>query len=273
MKSYRPKEEATEPQWKEAATETELYQHVAQSYRVYEDTLHQLASNQTATTCENVCDAESGSGSEAVFRSDRVLLPREVSDAIETVLESSSDRSCEPLQEAVDRRPSVRGGFGSLLVNSCLIFTKAAHGDLHGALERIGLCVDVCERYPGVCRSTVGCHLAHMVLISLAAIGDCRAQPMYNRLRECYNSFRPSGSRPVPPLDEWQAVDAFCEEVYCRAHDLGASKLKAFSASPVESMEACVGMKGTAIDEGKTALEGHWENQSGTLSACNVAEK
>ncbi|CAM9544289.1 unnamed protein product, partial [Ectocarpus fasciculatus] len=38
-------------------------------------------------------------------------------------------------------------------------------------------------------------------------------------------------------------------------------------------MEACVGMKGTVIEEGETVPQGHWENQSGALSACNVAEK
>ncbi|CAM9755098.1 unnamed protein product [Ectocarpus fasciculatus] len=112
-----------------------------------------------------------------------------------------------------------------------------------------------------------------MVLVSLAAIGDYRAQPMYDRLRGSYNSFRPSGSRPVPRLDEWQGVDAFCDDVYCRAQDLASGELKAFSASPVESMETCVGMKGTVIEEGETALQDHWENQCSTLSACNVAEK
>ncbi|CAM9379166.1 unnamed protein product [Ectocarpus fasciculatus] len=96
---------------------------------------------------------------------------------------------------------------------------------------------------------------------------------MYDRLRRSYNSFRPAGARPVPRLDEWQGVDVFCDDVYCRAQDLNASELKAFSASPVESMEACLGMEGTVTEKGETALQGDWENQSSTLSACNVAEK
>lgn len=60
------------------------------------------------------------------------------------------------------------------------------------------------------------CHLAHMMLVSLAAIGDPRAQAMYDRLRGFYNSCRPSGSRLVPPLEEWHGVGAFCDDVYCR---------------------------------------------------------
>ncbi|CAM9696229.1 unnamed protein product [Ectocarpus fasciculatus] len=273
MKSYRPKERATPPQLNGAATEVELYRYVAQSYRAFEVIVHQTASNQIATPCDNLCEAESDRGSDAALQLDLVLLPREVSDAIGTVLEGVSGLSLEPLQEAADRRPSVRGGFGSLLINAGLVFTKAALGDLHAALERIGRCVEVYERYPGVCRSTVGCHVAHVVLVSLAAIGDCRAQAMYDRLRGSYNSFRPAGSRPVPCLNEWRGVDDFCDDVYCRAQDLASSKLKAFSASPVESMIACVGTKGMVVEEGETALQGHWENQSSTLSACNVAEK
>lgn len=37
-----------------------------------------------------------------------------------------------------------------------LAFAKAAKGDVRAALERIGRCVEVCERYPGLCRSVMG---------------------------------------------------------------------------------------------------------------------
>ncbi|CAN0406817.1 unnamed protein product, partial [Ectocarpus sp. 8 AP-2014] len=244
-------------------TEVELYQYVAQSYRAYEQILHQIASNQIATTCENLCDAESDRGSDSDLRSDHVFLPREVSDAIGTYLESVRCLSFEPLEEAVDR-PSVRGGFGGLLINIGLVVTKAAQGDLHAALERIGRCVEVCERYPGLCRSTVGCHLAHIALASLAAVGGSRAQAMYDRMRGSYNSFRPAGSRPVPPLEEWNGVDAFCDDSFCRAMDLVSGKLKAFSAPPVDSIDTCVE---------ENIFQGGWQTQSATLPACNISEK
>ncbi|CAN0351208.1 unnamed protein product [Ectocarpus sp. 6 AP-2014] len=272
MKSYRSREEATPPQLNEAATEIELYQYVAQSYRAYEQILHQLASNQIATTCENQCDAESDRGLDSGLRSDHVLLPREVSGAIGTYFESVRCLSFEPLEEAVDR-PSVRGGFGGLLINLGLIFTKAAQGDLHAALERIGRCVEVCERYPGLCRSTVGCHLAHIALVSLAAIGGSRAQTMYDRLRGSYNSCRPAGSRPVPPLEEWDRVDAFCDDSFCRAMDLASGKLNALSAPSVDSIDTCVEGKGTDSDKGETIFQEGWQTQSAPLPASNIPEK
>ncbi|CAM9421108.1 unnamed protein product [Ectocarpus sp. 12 AP-2014] len=272
MKSYRSKEEATPPQLNEAATEVELYQYVAQSYRAYEQILHQLASNQIATTCETRRDAESDRGSDSALRSDHVFLPGEVSDAIGTYLESVSCLSFEPLEEAAGR-PSVRGGFGGLLINLGLVFTKAAQGDLHAALDRTGRCVEVCERYPGLCRSTVGCHLAHIALVSLAAVGGSRAQAVYDRLRGSYNSFRPAGSRPVPPLEEWDGVDTFCDDSFCRAMGLVSGKLKAFSALSVDSIDTCVEGKSTDSDKGETIVEGVWQIQSDTLPACNIPVK
>ncbi|CAM9752876.1 unnamed protein product [Ectocarpus fasciculatus] len=272
MKSYRSKEQATPPQLNEAATEAELYLYVAQSYIVYEQILHETVTKQSAMVFNSLYEAVSDGRSDGVRGVDQVFLPQELSDGIDKMWGSVGGLSFEPLERAVDR-PSVRGGIGSLLINTSLIFSKAAKGDLHAALEKMSLCLEVFEKYPGLCRSTVGCHLAHLVLVSLAAIGDCRAQPMYDKLRGCYNSFRSSRSRPIPPLDEWRGVDAFCDDVICRAMDLDGSKLKALSASLVESMESCAGTKNMVIDEGETALRGRWENQIGMISACNVAEK
>ncbi|CAN0046616.1 unnamed protein product [Ectocarpus fasciculatus] len=118
-------------------------------------------------------------------------------------------------------------------------------------------------------------HLAHVMLVSLAAVGDPRAQAMYDKLRGSYNSFRPSASRPVPPLEEWHGVDVFCDDLYCRAVDLQrvASRLQTSWASPVGSIDVCVGTKGADSEQGEKALQGHWETQSDTLSACDVAEK
>ncbi|CAM9773270.1 unnamed protein product [Ectocarpus sp. 8 AP-2014] len=272
-KLFSAQEQAT-PQLKEAATEVELYQYVAQSFRAFEQSVHVTASINSATAGDHLCEAAADGRSDTLLRSDHVLLPGEVANAMGTVLANGNFLDFEPLEEAVDRRPSVRGGVGSLQVNSTLVFKKAAKGDLHGALKRIGRCVEIFERYPGLCRSMIGCHLAHMMLVSLAAIGDPRAQAMYDRLRGSYNSCRPSGSRLVPPLEEWHGVDAFCDDVYCRAIDLGAHKLKAFSAPPVNSIDAPVEAEGVGADrdKGETAHEGQWETQSDTLSAHIVSE-
>ncbi|CBN75398.1 expressed unknown protein [Ectocarpus siliculosus] len=255
-KSFCAQEQAT-PQLKEAATEVELYQYVAQSFRAFEQTVHVTASINSATAGDHLCQAASDGRSDTLLQSDHVLLPGEVANAMGTVSASGNFLDFEPLEEAVDR-PSVRGGIGSLQVNSTLVFKKAAKGDVHGALKRVGRCVQIFERYPGLCRSMIGCHLAHMMLVSLAAIGDPRAQAMYDRLRESYNSCRPSGSRLVPPLEEWHGVVAFCDDVYCRAIDLFAHKLKAFSAPPVNSIDAPVETEGADADraKGETAHEG-----------------
>lgn len=37
-----------------------------------------------------------------------------------------------------------------------LVFKKGAKGDLSAALERVGRCVEVYERFPGLCSGTMG---------------------------------------------------------------------------------------------------------------------
>lgn len=58
--------------------------------------------------------------------------------------------------------------------------------------------------------------IAHSLLAALVALGDTRADDLYNRLRAAYNPFRPHGSLPVPPLEEWQGVASICEDFHCR---------------------------------------------------------
>ncbi|CAN0132740.1 unnamed protein product [Ectocarpus fasciculatus] len=176
----------------------------------------------------------------------------------------------EPLEEAVDRL-GIRGGVGSLLINMNLVFTKAAKGDLHATLERIGRCVEVYERYPGLCRGTLY-HKAHIVLSCLAAIGDPRARAMYDGLRACYNSFRPAGSSPVPPLEEWHGVDAFCDNVYCRASEVltASEHMTAFSGPPVDGIDVDDAKEGNDSDKREAGLFGHGNAQPEMLSACNI---
>lgn len=67
-------------------------------------------------------------------------------------------------------------------------------------------------------------HVAHVVLAALAALDDSRAEGLYDRLRTAYNPFRPPRSLPVPPLEEWQGVSLFCEDLHCRC--VGVSRLQ-----------------------------------------------
>ncbi|CAM9877819.1 unnamed protein product, partial [Ectocarpus fasciculatus] len=92
-----------------------------------------------------------------------------------------------------------------------------AKGDAGGALGRFGRCVEMFERYPGVCSYMMHwCHLAHSILGALAALDDSRARGLYTRLREAYNPCRPPSSLPAPPLEEWRGISAFCDDFQCR---------------------------------------------------------
>ncbi|CAM9431690.1 unnamed protein product [Ectocarpus sp. 12 AP-2014] len=112
-----------------------------------------------------------------------------------------------------------------------------------------------------------------MELVSLAAICGSRAQAVYERLRGAYNLFRPSGSRPVPLLEEWDRVGAFCDDSHCRAMDLVDSKLEAFSAPPVDSIDTYMETKGTDNDKGETVVQGSWQTLSTTSSESNIPDK
>ncbi|CAM9574729.1 unnamed protein product [Ectocarpus fasciculatus] len=102
MKSFSAQEQAT-PQLNKAATEVELYQYVAQSLRAFEQAVHTQAIIQSATACEHLCEVVSDGRSDTVLRSDHVLLPREVAEAMGTVLGTENCLNFEPLEEAVDR--------------------------------------------------------------------------------------------------------------------------------------------------------------------------
>ncbi|CAM9595613.1 unnamed protein product, partial [Ectocarpus fasciculatus] len=110
---------------------------------------------------------------------------------------------------------------------------KAARGDASGALERFSRCVEVFERYPGVCRCMLNwCHIAHGVLGSLAAIDDSRGRGLYDRLREVYNRWRHSASLPAPRLEEWRGISAICNDFQCGLYDGAIASFSAFSIRP-----------------------------------------
>ncbi|CAM9586204.1 unnamed protein product [Ectocarpus sp. 12 AP-2014] len=215
------------------------------------------AQERGTTTAESPCKAERNGRSEGAPPSHDGLLPKDISTAMVAVLENGGCPNFEPLEEAVDRN---------------LVFTKAAKGDVHATLERIGRCVEVYERYPGVCRDAMGYHKAHIVLSCLAAIDDPRARTMYEGLRASYNSFRPAGSSPVPPLEEWHGVDAFCDNLYCRASDgLTASEtMKAFSGPSIDGINVGDVKESKGSDKGEAGLLGHGHAQRELLSACNI---
>lgn len=55
-----------------------------------------------------------------------------------------------------------------------------------------------------------------MMLAGLAALDDDGAREMYDTLRAAYNPFRPLGTSPAPPLEEWQGMSSVCGNLYCR---------------------------------------------------------
>ncbi|CAM9840360.1 unnamed protein product [Ectocarpus fasciculatus] len=199
-----------------AASETELYAFMMQSYREFEQAVYRTAYLETSDTGGLPAEAEASSRTARSFR------VREASMAIaDTMASRINNHACdfERLEDVADR-PLIRQGIGGLVINGTLVFDKAAKGDLSGAVERIGRCVEVYEGFPGVCRFFMGSHVAHIMLTTLTAIGDSTAQGMYGRLRRAYNSTRFPDSSPVPPFEEWQGVSSFCDSFYCRTLEL-----------------------------------------------------
>lgn len=54
------------------------------------------------------------------------------------------------------------------------------------------------------------------MLAGLAALDIPGAREEYEKLRAAYNSSRPHGSPPAPPLEEWQGIFSFCDDIHCR---------------------------------------------------------
>ncbi|CAN0168140.1 unnamed protein product [Scytosiphon promiscuus] len=214
------------------ATEGDLYQFVAQSFRAFDQAIYAKARRRCAGDLDHYY---SDGPSHRNFDPDDPLL-EEVSEAMAEVLRTESSLDFEPLQEAVDR-PRIRAGIGGLLINGVLVFEMATKGDLVATLERLSRSVEVYERYPGLCRCMVGSHMAHIFLTTLAAIGDFGARDTYNRLRRVYNSCRLSKSVPIPPLDEWEGMEAVCGDLQCMAVGtlVKSDHMKAFTALSVDS--------------------------------------
>ncbi|CAM9440234.1 unnamed protein product [Ectocarpus fasciculatus] len=151
-----------------------------------------------------------------------------------------------------------------------LAYQKAASGDACGTLERLGHCVEVFERYPGVCRCMPQwSHLAHSVLGGLAAIDDSRARGLYKRLRDVYNRFRPSSSLRAPPLEEWRGISALCDHFQCRINEgvIGSQAMSVFSTPP-HCTSNCTGSQPECEqDDSQVGHEEHHNSSIGSVGA------
>ncbi|CAM9928481.1 unnamed protein product [Ectocarpus fasciculatus] len=203
------------PQIKPALGEVDMYRYVVQSLSRFMVFVFERARENSATrrhSGDNEPGDEDMSGAIPHFKPPQV---EEMSEVMATGIKEGL-LDYEPLQEAVDR-PHIRTGVGSLLINMTLGYQKSARGDAGGALERLSRCVEVLERYPGVCRCMLNwCHNVHGVLGSLAAMDDSRARDLYYRLREVYNRWRHPTCLPAPPFEEWRGISAFCDDFQCR---------------------------------------------------------
>ncbi|CAM9899503.1 unnamed protein product [Ectocarpus fasciculatus] len=269
MGSFIAEEEAVS-QLNGAATEGEIYQHVAQSFKAFEQASHAKANAQMSKIRESQSEAERDGPSESVLQSDDALLCTALANAMGTLLANGRCIDFEPLEATVDR-PGFGGGVGSLFINVALAFVKGVKGDPQAAMERLSRCVEVYERYPGLCCGTMGHHKAHFVLVCLAAIKDSRARAMYERLRRSYNSFRPADALPVPPFEEWHGVGTFCDYFYCRAIEglVASEHMKDFSGSQ-EDIIIDIGDRtnGTDGDKDEATLLGDVNIQRERRSTC-----
>ncbi|CAM9883251.1 unnamed protein product [Ectocarpus fasciculatus] len=268
VESFSVQEESP-PQLNEVTTEAELYRYVSQSCTAFEKAIYTTAIEQSARGGKSLCDSEPCGRPDGVPSPDD-FVAADISEAMRALLVDDVFLDYTPLHEAVDR-PSIRGGIGVLFISGPYIIETAAKGDLHATRKRIGRCVEVLERYPGLCRCKIGCHMTHILLICLAATGDSSDRAMYDRLRVISNSFRPPGSQPVPPFMEWRGVGAFCDEMGCSAIEglIPSGHKSSFLEPPVDDIEACVGTTTTGIGIGEDALHGHGHTQCGLLPVFN----
>ncbi|CAB1096251.1 unnamed protein product [Ectocarpus sp. CCAP 1310/34] len=275
------------PQANPAATELDVFRYVTQSHTAFEQLVFEKVCENSATirplSDDEPCEDDGGCGSPH----GNPPQAEEVSDAMVTGLRDGLI-DFEHLQEAVDRS-NIRQGIGGLLINMNLALQKAGKGDAGGALERLRHCVEVFERYPGVCRCMMlWCHVSHSILGALAAINDSRARELYDRLRNVYNPSRSSDSLPAPPLEEWRGMSAFCDDFQCRCFEgiIASQALSVFS-TPTLCASNCAGSQGAQCKEDylQAADEQHHtsivpagvilENATGTMmdAPCSNGDK
>ncbi|CAN0077464.1 unnamed protein product [Ectocarpus sp. 12 AP-2014] len=223
----------------EAVNDGELYRYVTQSFKVFQQVVYSKACATSASRrrlSDDKCRAEGGEG---VCAEGNGPLGEDVLDAMATGLRGYVIEF-DQLEETANR-PRIRAGVGGLLINGTLVFERAAKGDAEGALEKIRHCVEVFERYPGLCRCMMRwCHIAHAMLAALAAVDGSEARRLYDRLRVAYNAARPPELRPVPALEDWQGIPSICEDFLCRTIEaLIASEGLGVFATPTTCTNEC----------------------------------
>ncbi|CAM9214136.1 unnamed protein product [Ectocarpus sp. 12 AP-2014] len=259
------------PQLNEVATDAELYRYVSQSCSAFEKAIYTAVTELSVSGTTGLCDSGPHCRPDGLHSSLEDFVAADISKAMRALLDDGGFVHFGPLLEAVDR-PSIRGGIGVLLINGPYIVGTAAKGDLHAARERIGRCIEVLERYPGLCRCMIGCHMTHMMLICLAAAGDSSDQAMYARLRVISNSFRPPGSQPVPPFVEWGGVGAFCDDKSCRSIEglVPSGDTTPFLEQHADDIDACIGTTATGSGIDEDSLHDHGHAQHEILPAFNA---
>ncbi|CAN0123820.1 unnamed protein product [Ectocarpus sp. 6 AP-2014] len=257
------------PQVNPAANEGDLYRYFCQAFAAVEEFVFEKACEKSATrrqlSIDEPCEEDRGGGSSH----GAAPQAEDVSDAMVTALKDGLI-DFGHLQETVDRRPNIRKGIGGLLMNMALAFLKATNGDTGGAFERLEHCVEVFERYPGVCRCMMlWCHVSHSILAALAAIKSSRARELYNRLRDVYNPFRPASFLPAPPLDEWRGTSAFCDDFQCRCFEgIIASQARSIFPAPSDCTSNNTGLQQTHCTEDN--LEVADEDHDGGIVSAGV---
>ncbi|CAN0121203.1 unnamed protein product, partial [Ectocarpus fasciculatus] len=221
------------PQIKPVACEGDIYRYVSQSLIAFEQVVFERACEKGATRRHSGDDEPCEDDRGGATPHGNAPQAEEVADAMVAGLKDGLV-DFEHLEETADR-PNLRTGAVGLLINIALAFQRAAKGDAGGALGRFGRCVEMFERYPGVCSYMMHwCHLAHSILGALAALDDSRARELYTRLREAYNPCRPPSSLPAPPLEEWRGISAFCDDFQCRIYQgMIASEAFSFATPPL----------------------------------------
>eukprot|EP00903_Cladosiphon_okamuranus_P015538 g14344.t1 len=251
------------PQLSAGADERELYTYIIQSFKAFQQTvLAKACESATARGCAE--DAQPPEADNNSLPPRDGPLPSDVANAMtEKLRENMLD--FERLEETVDR-PIIRKGVGSVIINGALLFKKAHKGDTDGVLERIARCVEVYERYPGLCRGVMSwIHICHALSAALTALVGRRAEELYARLRAAYNSMRPPDSLPIPPLEEWQGVSSFCGDFHCRSIEgvFESGALGVFSTSRGPEHEDCCDVDEVLVAEVVP------QEMEGTVPACS----
>ncbi|CAM9632368.1 unnamed protein product, partial [Ectocarpus sp. 8 AP-2014] len=210
----------------EVATEAHICRYIMQYHRAIEISIRQAVRTVEDTTYVGADDAQhtddgAAKGSNVGDRAGGVCSLARVPHGRELIYDVVEGIRLQfpgfaYLEDAVER-PDIRPGVGGLIINGTLFFDKTVSGDTKGALERLERCVEVFEGFPGLTRFAMGNHMAHVMLSVAASVGDSRDGGLYDRLRNACNLTRPPGSLAFPPLDEWQGISAFCDNVPCRS--------------------------------------------------------